>query len=210
MKRIIDIANWKRKQHFEHFRRFDDPYFGLTVNVDITNLYRISKENKESLFILYFYQILTAVHAIEEFRFRIEGDSVVCYDTIQASSTIGRADGTFAFCKFDYDSDYATFKKRCKLEIEKVQNSEGLFLYEEEDRPDIIYFSPVPWLQFTDMKHPMLINKDASVPVISVGKYFENNNKVMMPISISGNHALMDGYHIAQFIKVLEDNISKM
>ena len=34
IEKIIDIATWNRKEHFEHFSAFDDPFFGVTVNVD--------------------------------------------------------------------------------------------------------------------------------------------------------------------------------
>lgn len=36
IEKIIDIATWNRKEHFEHFSAFDDPFFGVTVNVDCT------------------------------------------------------------------------------------------------------------------------------------------------------------------------------
>ena len=31
IEKIIDIATWNRKEHFEHFSAFDDPFFGVTV-----------------------------------------------------------------------------------------------------------------------------------------------------------------------------------
>ena len=40
IEKIIDIATWNRKEHFEHFSAFDDPFFGVTVNVDCTRAYR--------------------------------------------------------------------------------------------------------------------------------------------------------------------------
>lgn len=208
MKKYIDISTWNRREHFQHFRKFDDPYFGITVSANITNLYNRAKQKEESVFIHYFYQIMAAVNEIDEFRYRIEDDAVVCYETIQASSTIGRPDGTFAFCSFDYIKEFEAFKIQCEAEIVAILNSNGLFVNADNDRLDIIHFSPVPWLQFTEMKHPLYLTKDASIPKISTGKFFEENGKIMMPISISANHALMDGYHVAKFIKVLEDNIS--
>ena len=33
IEKIIDIATWNRKEHFEHFSAFDDPFFGVTVHV---------------------------------------------------------------------------------------------------------------------------------------------------------------------------------
>ena len=33
IEKIIDIATWNRREHYEHFSAFDDPFFGVTVNV---------------------------------------------------------------------------------------------------------------------------------------------------------------------------------
>lgn len=208
--KVINISTWDRKEHFQHFRKAYDPYFGVTVNIKITNLYNKAKQEKESIFIHYFYQIMIALNAVEEFRYRIKNDSVVCYNTIQASSTMGRPDGTFAFCSFDYSTNFEIFKQRCETKIDLIMNSKGLFVNVDKDRLDIVHFSPVPWLQFTEMKHPLFVSKDASIPKISTGKFFEEKGDIMMPISIAVNHALVDGYHIAQFLKILEENISKL
>lgn len=206
MKKYIDIENWNRKEHFYHYINFEDPYFGITVNIDITNLYTVAKAKKESVFMHYFYQIMLACNTVEVFKYRIEEDKVVCYDSIQASSTIGREDGTFGFISFPFEADFDKFKSKCEIEIAGVKNSSGLYV-NSENRIDIIHFSPVPWLRFTEMKHPMYINKGGSVPRISTGKFFKEGDKILMPISISANHGLIDGYHVSKFIETIEQNI---
>ena len=37
IEKIIDIATWNRKEHFEHFSAFDDPFFGVTVHVPVVS-----------------------------------------------------------------------------------------------------------------------------------------------------------------------------
>ena len=32
IEKIIDIATWNRREHYEHFSAFDDPFFGLSCN----------------------------------------------------------------------------------------------------------------------------------------------------------------------------------
>jgi len=39
VKKQLDIANWNRKEHFEFFRKFEEPFFGLTATVDWTKAY---------------------------------------------------------------------------------------------------------------------------------------------------------------------------
>ena len=39
---------------------------------------------------------------------------------------------------------------------------------------------------------------------ISTGKYFREGEKLMLPISDTCHHGLMDGYHVAKFIETLD------
>ncbi|MEO5182709.1 CatA-like O-acetyltransferase, partial [Bacteroides ovatus] len=94
------------------------------------------------------------------------------------------------------------FIRRAKAEMERLQattglNKGGTF------HPNAIHYSAVPWLSFTDMKHPTNMRSGDSVPKISTGKYFRDGERLMMPVSVTCHHGLMDGYHVAQFIEKL-------
>lgn len=114
IEKIIDIATWNRREHYEHFSAFDDPFFGVTVNVDCTRAYQEAKDKGVSFSLLVLHRIVTAAAAVEEFRYRIEGDRVVCYDSLLPEATVGRADHTFSFAAFEYDPDELVFIRRQK------------------------------------------------------------------------------------------------
>ena len=76
IEKIIDIATWNRREHYEHFSAFDDPFFGVTVNVDCTRAYQEAKDKGVSFSLLVLHRIVTAAAAVEEFRYRIEGLSL--------------------------------------------------------------------------------------------------------------------------------------
>ena len=203
IEKIIDIATWNRKEHFEHFSAFDDPFFGVTVNVDCTRAYREAKNKGVSFSLLLLHRIITAAAKVEEFRYRIEGEKVVCYDSLLPEATVGRADHTFSFASFEYDPDELTFILKAKAEMERLQTTTGLNK-EGTFHPNAIHYSAVPWLTFTDMKHPTNVRSGDSVPKISTGKYFREGEKLMLPISVTCHHGLMDGYHVAKFIESLD------
>lgn len=52
--------------------------------------------------------------------------------------------------------------------------------------------------------HPSNMRSGDSVPKISTGKYFREGEKLMLPISVTCHHGLMDGYHVAKFIETLD------
>mgnify|MGYP000404617738 CR=1 FL=1 len=121
IEKIIDIATWNRREHYEHFSAFDDPFFGVTVQVDCTRAYQEAKTKGISFSLLVLHRITTAAAAVEEFRYRIEGDKVVCYDSLLPEATVGRDDHTFSFAAFEYDPDELVFIRRAKAEMVVLQ-----------------------------------------------------------------------------------------
>lgn len=203
IEKVIDVAQWNRKEHFDHFASFDDPFFGVTVNVDCSRTYREAKEKKISFSLLILHRIIKAACRIEEFRYRIEGDKIVCYDTLIPGATVARPDHTFFFAEFEYDADEFVFIRNAKAYIDSQLHKTGLNK-ENAFHPNAIHYSAVPWFAFTDMKHPTNMRSGDSVPKISTGKFFSEGEKLMLPISITCHHALMDGYHIGLFLKELK------
>ena len=45
MFRKVDIDTWARKTTYEFFRDYEDPFFNITTNLDVTHLYRFCKDN---------------------------------------------------------------------------------------------------------------------------------------------------------------------
>lgn len=44
--RIIDKNTWKRKEHYEFFSEYDDPFFGITSEIECSNAYEFCKKTK--------------------------------------------------------------------------------------------------------------------------------------------------------------------
>ncbi|MDL2256708.1 chloramphenicol acetyltransferase [Bacteroidales bacterium OttesenSCG-928-I14] len=202
IEKIIDKSRWNRREHFEHFSAFDDPFFGVTVNVDCTSIYNRAKEKGVSFSLLLLHKIITAACKVEEFRYRIEGDDIVCYNSLVPEATVARADNTFSFASFDYYADEELFIEKATAEMERLQkttglNKGGVF------HPNAIHYSAVPWLRFTDMKHPTNMRSGDSVPKISTGKFFREGECLLIPVSVTCHHGLMDGYHVHRFIEEL-------
>ncbi|MFP4846890.1 CatA-like O-acetyltransferase [Winogradskyella sp. PE311] len=194
--RKLDTHTWNRKQIFDHFRQLIDPYFGVVIPFDVTKAYRFAKEQNVSFFVRYLHDCMKAVNTIENFRLRIINDDVVDYETIHASATIMRDDKTFGFSFIKFNEDFQIFNKNFEIEKERIQNSNELFppVYSE----DCIHCSALPWFTFTSQKEPSS-GRQASVPEIAFSKFTNQNEKLIMNVSVHVNHALVDGYHVGLF-----------
>ena len=203
--KLLNIDNWNRKDHFEFFNQFEDPYFSVTVDFDVSKMYAYSKAHNLSFFVLYLHACMKAINSVESFKYRLrESDNkVVVHDIIHASATILRADNTFGFSFIHYDDDFKIFNRNFEAEKERILNSKNLFPIQDTD--DSIYCSAMQWFNFSAQKEPVLGSKKESVPKLAFGKFVEKNNKLQMPVAIAVNHALVDGYHVGQFTDAFQN-----
>lgn len=203
MKQEIDLNRWHRKDHYQFFTQFDEPFFGVTVRVDCTLAYRYAKEQGQSFFLFYLYKALKAANQVEAFRYRIIEKKVFLFDEVHASPTINRPDGTFGFAYMDYMEDADRFYAAAGKTAEAVRQSTGLVPAVSGE--NVIHFSALPWLDFTGLSHARSFSFPDSCPKISFGKMTEENGIKSMAVSIHVHHALMDGYQVGQFMELFQD-----
>jgi chloramphenicol O-acetyltransferase type A len=151
MKHEIDLMKWNRKEHYEFFTQFEEPFFGITVTVDCTLAYRNAKEREASFFLFYLYRALKAANSIEPFRYRIIDKKVYVFDQVHASPTIDRPDGTFGFAYLDYHEEEPLFYQIARKVIAEVRQSKGL--HPAVSGENVIHFSAMPRLDFTSLSH---------------------------------------------------------
>ena len=203
MKHEIDLKTWKRREHFEVFKNFDEPLFGITVRVECSAAYKKAKQSGYPFSNYYLYLSLKTVNEIEEFRYRIEDDKVYCYDSVGAGPTIFREDETFGYGFFDYYEDIDKFMSQAKIEADRVRAEHGLkFTHAGED---IIHYSTLPWADFTAVNHARVLTVGRSIPKITFGKITREGDNMWLPVDIHANHALMDGFHVGKFVERFQE-----
>lgn len=207
MKKLIDLDNWNRKEHFLFFSKFDEPFFGVTVKVDCTIAYQKAKEKGISFFLYYLYRALKAANEVENFRYRIIENQPYDYATTNASPTINRPNGTFGFAYINYFENENKFYEYALQEIENVKKTSSLM--PSISGENVIHFSAIPWIDFTSISHARNFSHPDSCPKISFGKMTENNGQKEMSVSIHVHHALMDGYHVGLFIEKFQSLLSE-
>jgi chloramphenicol O-acetyltransferase type A len=207
MKEELDIDEWARKDHFHFFNQFDEPFFGVCVDIDCTRAYKKCKNKNISFFLYYLHKVLIAANTVEPFRYRIEDNKVYKFDKVHASPTINRPDGTFGFAYMDYYQDFQQFSDEAQKEIKEVKNRQGLNPAVSSE--NVIHFSSLPWINFNAVSHARNYSFDDSCPKISIGKITEKDGVKEMPVSIHVHHGLMDGYHVSQFIEMFQKHLKQ-
>ncbi len=202
MKQKLDLNTWNRKEHFLFFKQMEEPFYGITTSIDCTKAYAKAKELGVSFFSYYLHKTLSAVNAIENFRYRIIEDEVYVFDVIDASATVMREDTTFGFSYMPFSEEIIGFAKTVQTEIERIQSTTGVFTREYPE--NLIHFSALPWINFSSLSHARSFSWPDSCPKISYGKLLDENGKKTMPISVHVHHGLVDGYHVGLFLDALQ------
>ncbi len=204
----LDPESWNRRDAFDYFKDFEDPFFNMTAPVDATPLHGFVKRHGLSFSIVSLFCSLQAANAIREFRLRFVGERVAEFETIDATQTILNDDETFSFCYFRNHADVFEFERTGRESVAKYKALKTFDV--ESDRLDLIYYSVIPWVSFTSFKHAGRLDNRQSVPRMVFGKLFEQNGRMMLPHSVEVHHALADGIHVGRYFKTLQERIDQL
>lgn len=193
----VDISAWERKATYEFFRDYEDPFFNITANLDVTGLVLFCKQNGLAFSLAALFLSLQTANEIREFRLRILGEKVVEFARVEATQTILNDDETFSFCYYPLQEDVFEFDRVGKIAREEYKALKTFDV--ETERVDLIYYSAIPWISFTSFKHASRQNNRQTVPRMVFGKMFEDGATRKMPFSVEVHHALVDGIHVGKF-----------
>ena len=209
---LINIDTWNRKSHFDFYKAFQDPYFNICSSIDVTSAVNYAKQHDFSIFLTLLYLSAQACNQVEAFKLRLTSEQGVAhYNKVQPSATLLTANNTFTFCNFNYNDNLQLFIEQAEMVKDKALLQEGLT--QVNNKPEQIFHSIIPWLNFTGYKHASNGNS-ISNPKIVFGKINEqrvnSREKRMMPVSVELHHALADGIDVAKYISKFQNNIDSL
>ena len=203
--KIIDRENWSRKEYFEHYFSNVPCTYSMTTKLDITKII----ESKKKLYPAMLYYLTTIVNRHVEFRIAFNKDNELgIYDEMLPCYTIFHKDTeTFSNLWTVYCKDYEEFYKMYENDLRQYGNQKGMF--GEPDVPDNCFtVSMIPWVSFEGFNLNLQKGYDYLLPIFTMGKYYEENGRILLPLAIQVHHAVCDGFHLCRFINELQELIN--
>ena len=203
----IDLATWRRREHFEFFRKADLPFYNVNFNLEITGLPEFAKQHSVSLNTLLIYITVRSMNQVENFRYRLRGDSVILHDQLHPSfAHIKGDDDLFSMITVDYCEDLMEFASRTS---DAIDSSTTYFdLSKLGGRDDLVFISSLPWISFTGVDHTLSLKKNDGIPRVSWGKFFKQHRTLQLPFNVQVNHIFVDGIHVGRFVEQLNQTIA--
>jgi Chloramphenicol O-acetyltransferase len=203
----IQIAQWARKSHYEHYRNNVQCSYSLTVDIDVSNLLVRIKERGKKTYPAQIYMLATIVNQFPEFRMTInEKHRLGYWDVIDPMYTILNMDKeTFSAVWTKYDCCFEKFYQAYLQDT--AQFASGGLFPQDYVPPNTFNVSSVPWLDFTAFNINVFSDGNYLLPIFTIGKYKKENNRTLMPLAIQCNHAICDGYHVGKFVEALREMV---
>jgi len=199
----ITFENEHRKKHFDFFNGMNHPHFNITTNVDVTDAIAFFKLGALPTTFSLVYILSRAANELKEFRWRIRNGKIVEHAKVHPSFSVPTNDtDVFSFCTVNYDPKAIVFIADAKKVSDAMKTDPSL--EDEEGRDDYLFMSAIPWVSFTSMQHAMNYHPHDSVPRISWGKFFTQNERLLMPLAVQVHHALVDGRHMGHYFEKVE------
>ena len=201
---IIDKKNWARKEYFEHYFSNVPCTYSITTELDVT----VVKNRNKKIYPTMLYCIASIVNKHSEFRttFNKNGELGI-YDKMSPCYTIFHKNTeTFSNLWTEFSTDYDNFCSAYERDISEYGAIERIVA--KPDVPGNVFtVSMIPWVTFSGFNLNLKLGYDYLLPIFTMGKYHEQNNKIMLPLSIQVHHSVCDGFHVSRFINELQELI---
>ena len=201
--RLIDWERYPRRAHFEYFHAMPDPYAGVTAQVELTPFFTVCRRDRLPFFLSFLYCAGRAANAVRQ---RIVDGRPVEFSTCDTSHTVMREDGTYSYCRLNCMQPFEDYLPAALTAQAQAKACGGLD--DGEDALSLLFVSSLPWINYAALRQPTPVPADSN-PRLTWGRYGEENGKILMPVTLLVNHALVDGSHIAQFYAALDEALAR-
>ena len=203
--KIIDLEQFERKDLFKLYTTDLKIVMNITVDIDVTNLVEFVKNNGYKFYPCMIWAVSKIVNSRDEFKYAKKDGNLILWDYVSPSFTDFNSE-TQKFNKFvsEYSSDFETFYKTCQTDRKKYKKEVGFIGNQPENVFDI---TCLPWVYYKNFTMH-IETEQRFFPVVSWGKYVNENGKYKMPVTIDFNHAVGDGFHASRFFNELQEFIT--
>lgn len=201
----VDLSRWARKEHFEVFQSFAQSTFNQTVLLDITALLKQIKEVGWKFYPTIIFLLSKIVNSHTEFRMAMKNNELVIWNEVHPNYTIFHNETeTFSALWSHYDGNIHHFQNVYSEDVVRYGNNLS-YWPKEESRENIFFISAIPWVSFTSFNVNVANMQNFFAPMFTLGKYYNQDGKILLPLAVQVHHSVCDGFHVARLINELQE-----
>ena len=207
--RVIDRETYYRRGVYRHFTEDCKCSTSMTARLDVTALAEASKRAGTKFHINFLYLLSKVLNSREDYRmgYLWQTDELICWDAINPTQYVFHEDTETCTPVYTvYDPDYETFYRNAAADIERARATREYGL-DAAGHPNWFDASCIPWLSYDALNIELPDGYLYFAPIVNWGRYREENGRLMMPVSVRLNHAVADGFLVANVFRLLQREI---
>ena len=209
--KVIDKEKYYRNGVYRHFTQDCKCSVSMTARLDVTELVKHSKAHGTKFYVDFLYLLTKVLNSRDDYRmgYLWQTDELICYDVINPTQYIFHEDTeTCTPVYTTYYEDYREFYQNALDDIEKAKQTREYGL-DAENHPNWFDASYISWLSYDSLNVELPDGYLYYLPIVNWGKYREENGRLMMPLTVRLNHAVADGFLIANVYRLLEKEMKE-
>lgn len=170
---------------------------------------KILKKTGTRFYLNFLYLLSKVLNSRDDYKmgYLWQTKELICYDTVHPTQYVFHEDTeTCSPVYSTYYADHDTFYKAALEDMERAKKTR-VYGLDMENHPNWFDASYIPWLSYDSLNIELPDGHLFFAPIINWGKYREENNRLVMPVSVRLNHAIADGYLVAKVFRLLEQEI---
>ena len=208
--KIIDKETYYRKGVYRHFTEDCKCSVSMTARIDVTELVKFSKEKDTKFYINFLYLLTKVLNSRDDYKTQYlwQTNELICYDVVNPIQYVFHEDTeTCTPVYTTYYENYEEFYKNALADVENAKKTRE-YMLDSENHPNWFDASYISWLSYDSLNVELPDGYIYLLPIINWGKYREENGRLMMPLTVRLNHAVADGYLVANVFRLLEKEIA--
>ena len=210
--RIINQDEYYRKGVFRHFSEDCKCSTSMTARTDVTELAEFSKKTGTKFYLNFLYVLSKALNSRDDYRmgWLWKTEQLICYDRIHPIQYVFHEDTeTCTPVYTTYTEDYELFYRNALDDLEKAKQTREYGL-DAANHPNWFDASYISWLSYDSLNIELPDGYLYFLPIVNWGRYREENGRLVMPVSVRLNHAIADGYLVANVFRLLEKEMGNL
>ncbi|WP_026885603.1 CatA-like O-acetyltransferase [Clostridium beijerinckii] len=201
---IINMNTWARKECFNHFFNNAKCTYSITVDIEITNLYNYIKTNELRFYPTFTWVVSKVINSYQEFKMAFDEEGRLgFFDEIGTSySVLNDKTKVMSDLYTPFNNKFLSFYGDMENALNNYKQDAN---FTTKFQNNFFIVSCLPWFDYTSFN----VNNEGSssflFPMVTWGKFFEEGNKIIMPVTIQVHHAVADGYHCSLFFSDVKE-----
>ena len=208
--KVIDKETYYRKGVFRHFTEDCKCSTSMTARLDVTDLVAYSKKTNTKFYINFLYLLSKTLNSRDDYKmaYNWQTQELICFDVVNPTHYVFHEDTeTITLVYSEYSEDYEIFYANAMADVEKAKQTREYGL-DMANHPNWFDASYISWLSYDSLHVELPDGYLYFLPIVNWGRYREENGRLQMPVTVRLNHAIADGYLVANVYRLLEKEIA--